>query len=168
MRRQIPAGKSRLCKASWVSFTMVGSVCADEVQLPQMKEGLWEWHTQQIVDGNVTQASMKICQTHEQEKAMQGPADAGKDACKSVTTRQSPGVYVSQTHCDKGPMQGAVSKVTMTYRGDTGYHSESHITRGTEEKVTIMESKYLGSCPVDMKPGDAVLEDGRRFNLSGN
>jgi hypothetical protein len=30
--------------------------------------------------------------------------------------------------------------------------------------VMIMDSKYLGSCPADMKPGDAVMADGKKIS----
>jgi hypothetical protein len=145
----------------------IGLVRADDVQLPPMKEGFWEWHTVQIVDGEKSESSVKVCQTHEQEKAMQSANEAVKESCTSTTTRQSPGVYTAETNCKSGPLAGAKSTVKMVYHGDSAYHAEAHVSQGSSEKVTIMDSKYLGVCPKDMGPGDAVLPDGRKFNISG-
>jgi hypothetical protein len=152
--------------ASAVLVSM-GIVRAGDAPLPQMKEGFWEWHTTQLVEGRKTETSMKICQSHEQEKAIQSANEAVKNACTSTTTRDSPGVYTSQTHCTTGPLAGASSKVKMTYHGDTGYHAEAHVIRTGSEQVTIMDSRYLGICPTGMKPGDAVLADGTKFNMGG-
>jgi hypothetical protein len=69
--------------------------------------------------------------------------------------------------CDAGPLAGSISKTTMTYKGDTSYHIEQHMT-GKSESVTIIDESYLGSCPPDMKPGDVVMADGKKMNIGGS
>ncbi len=33
--------------------------------------------------------------------------------------------------------------------------------RGGAETVTVMDTKYLSSCPVGMKPGSIIMPDGK-------
>jgi hypothetical protein len=39
---------------------------------------------------------------------------------------------------------------------------------GDSESVTIIDSRYLGSCPADMKPGDTVMADGTKMSLGAH
>jgi hypothetical protein len=41
---------------------------------------------------------------------------------------------------------------------------EMHMNEGKSETVMIMDSKYLGSCPAGMKPGDVVMADGGKIS----
>jgi hypothetical protein len=144
-----------------------GIASADELQLPPMKEGLWESHTQQVIEQKKYETAMKICQTHELEKSMKSAGESlrKQNQCTEVVTRQSANSYSSESHCDKGPLTGSVTKTTITYQGDTSSHMELRMKNGPSETVTIIDSRYLGSCPADMKPGDAVMADGAKMNL---
>jgi len=55
--------------------------------------------------------------------------------------------------------------MTMISQGDTSYHMEQHMTTGQSKTVTIIDERYLGSCTADMKPGDAVMADGKKISL---
>jgi hypothetical protein len=55
------------------------------------------------------------------------------------------------------------SSFAYTYQGDTASHTEMHTNDGKSETVTTMDAKYLGSCPAGMKPGDAVMPDGKKI-----
>jgi hypothetical protein len=39
------------------------------------------------------------------------------------------------------------------------------MTTGQSESVAIIDQRYLGSCPSDMKPGDAVMADGKTISF---
>jgi hypothetical protein len=41
---------------------------------------------------------------------------------------------------------------------------EMHTIEGKSETVTIMDAKYLGSCPAGVKPGGAVMVDGKKIS----
>jgi hypothetical protein len=58
-------------------------------------------------------------------------------------------------------MSGTVieAKQTFTYQGNTSFHSETHMTytpalNGRTDQTIVLDEKYVGSCPVGMKPGD--------------
>ena len=58
----------------------------------------------------------------------------------------------------QGAKRRLLTKVVYTYQGDTASHTEMHMNVGKSETVMIMDAKYLGSCPVGMKPGDLIMD----------
>ena len=142
---------------------------AAEPQLPVMKEGLWESHTQQVIQGKKVETSMKICQTHAIEESMKSTGEKLRAAnqCTESLTQTSANSYTSESRCTQGTLAGSVTKSTFTFQGDTASHMEMHMTKGQTDSVTIIDSKYLGSCPADMKPGDAVMANGMKMNFAG-
>jgi hypothetical protein len=137
---------------------------ADEIKPPPTKEGLWETHSTQTQHGKtVSDTSVKMCQSKELTKSMQSDAEElrKKNECTSGLTRPSPNTYVEQSRCAKGPNAGSVTMVVYTYLGDTASHTEMHLDVGKAESLMIMDAKYLGSCPVGMKPGDLIMGDGK-------
>jgi hypothetical protein len=151
-------------------FVAAGIAGADEPQLPPLKEGLWESHTQMVIQNNKHESTLKVCRTHEIDKSVKEKTKAiGENLrksrqCTDVITRQSAASYSSESHCAK---DGSVTKTTVTFQGDTSYHMEMHRKDNQSESATTIDDKYVGSCPVDMKPGDAVMGDGKKFNLVG-
>jgi hypothetical protein len=149
-------------------FVSAGIAVADEPQLPPLKEGLWESHTQMIIQNTKHDSVLKLCRTHQIDKSVKEQSKAiGENLrksrqCTDVITRQSAGSYSSESHCVK---DGSATKTTVTYQGDTSYHMEMHRKDNQSESVTTIDDKYVGSCPADMKPGDAVMGDGKKFNL---
>jgi hypothetical protein len=160
--------KTEILSSFAMMFVSIGIACADELQLPPMKEGLWESHTQQVIQGKKYDISMKMCKSHEFDKSMQASMKtAGENMrklnhCTDSVTRLSGNSYSSEMHCEK---DGSVTKTTMSYQGDTSYHMEMHMTDSKSETVMIIDDKYVGNCPADMKPGDAVTGDGKKMNL---
>jgi hypothetical protein len=138
-------------------------------QLPPLKEGLWEAHTQQIINKNKTESMLRLCRTHEYDNSIKASMkQAGENMrkskqCTETVTRKSANRFLSEMHCDA---DGSVTKVTMTFQGDTSYRMEMHVKNGKSDAATIINDRYVGPCPADMKPGDAVTGDGRRMNLA--
>jgi len=146
---------------------LTGIAGADEFKPPPMKDGLWETHSTQIQQGKtVFDMSAKMCQSKELTKSMQSSGEElrKKNACTSAVTQPSPNKYVEESRCAKGPSAGSVTKITYTYQGDTASHTEMHTNDGKSETVMIIDAKYLGSCPAGMKPGDAVMADGKKIS----
>jgi len=53
--------------------TMIVSIeiaSADEIQLPPLKEGLWESHTQQTIQQKKIETMMKLCRTNALDKSI--------------------------------------------------------------------------------------------------
>jgi uncharacterized protein DUF3617 len=163
--------KTLLILNAAIAAAVIGSVRADEIQPPFTKEGLWEATTSHTMAGKTTQMTMKICQNHAtQQKDRDLSAQLrGKDQCVHTTSQSGPGIYVSDKKCTTGPNAGSSSKSTLTLQGDTAYHLDLHVTSnaGAESAMNI-DAKYLGPCPSDMKPGDVVTADGKKFNAGGN
>jgi hypothetical protein len=150
--------------------TMIVSIenaSADQIQLPPLKEGLWESHTHQVIQKRKVETVMKLCRTNALDKSMKSAGEEMRKSyhCVVVLTRQSANSFFSEMHCDKGPLSGSVNKTTMTYQSDTSYRVEQRMTMGQSETVTIIDERYLGSCPSDMKPGDALMADGKKISL---
>ena len=150
-----------------VLSALTGIAGADEFKPPPMKDGLWETHSTQVQQGKtVFDTSAKMCQSKELTKSMQSSGEElrKRNACTSTVTQPSPNTYVEESRCAKGPNAGSVTKITYTYQGDTASHTEMHTNNGKSETVMIIDAKYLGSCPAGMKPGDAVMADGKKIS----
>jgi hypothetical protein len=144
----------------------IGIAGADEFKPPPMKDGLWETHSTQTQQGKtVIDMSVKMCQSKELTKSLQSNGEElrKKNECTSTVTQPSPNTYVEESRCSKGPNAGSVTKIIYTYQGDTASHTEMHMNTGKSETVMTMDAKYLGSCPAGMKPGDAVMADGKKI-----
>jgi hypothetical protein len=141
---------------------------ADTPTLPPLKEGLWESHTQQTIKKNKTQTVLELCRTHEYDESIKASMKlAGENLrqlkqCIEKVTRRSANSFSSEMRCVK---DGSVTKVTMTFEGDTSYRMEMHVKEGKSDTATIVDDRYVGACPADMKPGDAVTADGKKMNL---
>jgi hypothetical protein len=142
---------------------------ADEPQLPPLKEGLWESHTQQKTKTNKIESVLKLCRTHEYDQIVRASVKlAGENTrklnqCSETVKRKSANSYSSEMRC---VIDGSVTKVTMTFQGDTSYRMDMHLKNGKSETEMIIDDRYVGSCPSDMKPGDAVTGEGRKMNLA--
>jgi Ca2+-dependent lipid-binding protein len=139
----------------------IGIAGADGIKSPPTKEGLWETHSTRTQQGKtVSDSSAKMCQSNELTKSMQSNAEElrKKNECTSSVTQPSTNTYVEERRCAKGPNAGSVTKVVYTYQGDTASHTEMHMNVGQSESVMIMDTKYLGSCPAGMKPGDLIMD----------
>jgi hypothetical protein len=113
----------------------------------------------------VIDTSVKMCQSKELTKSLQSNGEElrKKNECTSTVTQPSPNTYVEESHCSKGPNAGSVTRIIYTYQSDTASHTEMHMNAGKSETVMTMDAKYLGSCPAGMKPGDAVMADGKKI-----
>jgi isoleucyl-tRNA synthetase len=141
---------------------------ADEPPLPFLKDGLWESHIHQTVNGQQTEHTVRMCQTADtqrQERAFSASLRQ-RNQCTYSVKRQSANVYVSENRCQSGALAGTLSKGTMTFQGDTAYHDEVHVLQSGNVKTTITDAKYVGACPTDMKPGDTIFDNSVRSNIS--
>jgi hypothetical protein len=163
--------KTLLILNAAIAAALIGSVRADEIQPPFTKDGLWQATTAHTTAGKTSQMSLKICQNRDtQQKDRDLSLQVRqKDQCAHTTTLAGPGVYVTEKKCTTGPNAGSSTKATMTFQGDTAYRLDMHMTNSAgAESAMIVDAKYLGPCPPDMKPGDTLLPDGKKLNTSGN
>jgi hypothetical protein len=160
--------KNHLLAIGAMTLVLAGLAVADEPQMPPLKEGLWESHTQMTIQNAKHETVLKLCRSHDFDKYMKDTTKAAaaglhkQNQCTDTTTQVSPSSYSSESHCAK---DGSVTKTTATFQGDTSYHMEMHRKDNQSETVTTLDDKYVGRCPADMKPGDTVMADGKKFNF---
>lgn len=139
--------------------------------LPMRRDGLWEMTMKMSAPMAMT-TSMRQCTDAAEERAGAafrngGPQQAGV-SCKAGTPMPAPGGGWS--YSSVCTMRGMTMTTRGVARGDfrTAYHMES-TTRmepapmpQMAETRMVMDSKWIGPCPADMKPGDTIV-NGRRM-----
>lgn len=163
--------KKMLVSAAAVILLAIGIANADDPPaLPEMKEGLWSMQKHMVENpGNKrSDQTSTICRNHAYDRHSLSVAK-GVKGCTTIGESFQGGKYSLQTHC---LLAGTVvdSKGTTTFQGDTAAHAESHATytpalAGISETTMIMDSKFEGSCPADMQPGDMKAADGKVIHL---
>jgi len=141
-----------------------GIASAQDYKPPPMKDGLWETHSVQSTAGkSFNGMTIKMCQTKELTQSSEAlSAQLRKtNQCTSTIVQQSGNMVVEESRCAKGPNAGEVTRLVYSHVGDTASHIEMHSHRAGAEDVTVMDMKYLGSCPSGMKPGDVIMPDGK-------
>ena len=141
---------------------------AQNIELPPMKEGLWAIHhiTIQSPSGKKMESIDRLCRNHEYDAFIRAEAKKAP-GCKILHESLKGAVYTSETECTAlGTVIHAKSTVTT---GDNAVRSESHAVNtpplnGVTENTIIMEQKYVGACPADLRPGDLVRADGIKIN----
>jgi hypothetical protein len=112
----------RLAAAAAILLALTSVARADDPELPPLKEGLWESHTLQKSKTNKTESVLKLCRTHEYDQTVRSSIKlAGENTrrlnqCTEKVKRKSANSYSSEMHCTR---DGSVTKVTMTFQGDT-------------------------------------------------
>jgi hypothetical protein len=131
---------------------------ASAVDFPQRQEGLWERHNQTIQNpGNrKIELTSTICRDHTYDKSVTvtKPSDP---SCTYDLKDLGGGNYSSQTRCT---IDATVVETAQTFSYQAGsVHSETHIKYtpalgGRTDMTVILDEKFVGSCPANMKPGD--------------
>jgi hypothetical protein len=151
-----------------LSFLLLAGV-AGAFDYPYAKEGLWTIHTKDIENpGNkVTERDYSICRNHAYEDYVRSRSK--RSECKTLQENLSGSVFTTENECTLyGTVIHSVGKTVFT--GDSASHTESHSTFapasfGRTESATIIDEKYVGSCPTNMQPGDSMTKDGRIVHL---
>lgn len=156
-------------KKGMIPAVIVASLAvAHAANAPEMKEGLWSVHTTVISGSAKNEGSFTLCRSHAFGESVE---NREKDVLKCNVLRETheAGKYSSETHCTAGGI-AIDTKETITFQGDTEFHSEAHSTTTTStgsptEMTMIHDQKYLGSCPAGVQPGDRVNADGTVIHL---
>lgn len=149
----------------------VGVVMAAD-QMPHHKAGLWEIT---VALGSQKPGHEKICLDDATEKLMYKMGSGmSQKMCSQVSMHSTTSQLTVDATCKRGDSTFTSRSVT-TFTGDTAYHSEittHHENAGADrpDSKSTMDGKWVGTCPADMKPGDAVvtmegLQQPMRMNL---
>lgn len=149
---------------SVTALLLLPALAARAVDLPEVREGLWEAHMQTIdkTTNKKDENGFKVCRSNATEKQAYERMKAMKE-CSFDIQNLGAGKYVSTSRCTMG---GSVIESKTTFEiTSTASHSETHTTYtpalyGKSDDLTIQDQKYIGSCPAGTKPGQILKADG--------
>lgn len=153
----------------WLPFLLVVGSLAHADSLPHQKPGEWQM-TRSSPDSKVRPMTVKLCIDSATESALM---DMGKSSARKMCSKSE--VHFSgakgsiDTVCHLGTSTQTTHS-TITFTGNEAFHVETHAHfdppfLGKSEHTTIADSKWLGPCPGDMKPGDVVMANGVKINI---
>ncbi len=137
-------------------------------ELPDIKAGLWEIET--TLDGASEGKSMQCMDKNTTRDIMAASTKMLGNKCSDVQTKKQGSEYVSKLECDLG---GSKMKSNSVLRGDfkTSFTVTADTTfnppfMGQSKSNSLSTAKYLGDCKEGMVPGDTILPDGTKVNLT--
>jgi hypothetical protein len=150
-------------KLIFAAVTFWLPVCAAYADLPELKEGLWSFHSVTTNNlGNKVENTVKLCRDHAYDKHIRELGNK-TSSCVKISESTSGGRYSVEQRCTIGKYV-MLGKSTAVLQGNT-LHGESHTTTtpamgGESETTVISDSQYEGSCPSGVVPGDTIRADG--------
>lgn len=151
--------------AGVLSSLAVATAAADA--LPSIRAGLWEIRSgsEQAAAGAVRQCidDATFREMLQTAQRMMG------SACSPLAVRRGRDQYVAEIRCQLGPSTLA-SSTELTGDFQTVYRSVTRTSivpplLGQGGSVEVSTGRFLGACSAGMRPGDAILPDGRRVNV---
>jgi hypothetical protein len=132
--------------------------------LPEPRPGLWQM-TNFKEDGTKLQTSTRCIDAASEARVREfANRPETKEACPKNTTEKKGDVYESYSECNiMGSKTITISRTTGDFNSEYTTTIETTMEppmRGMAKRVSRSESKWLGECPPNMKPGD-VSVDGR-------
>jgi Protein of unknown function (DUF3617) len=156
---------TRVCVYMGVLLVLPVTV-AGAAHPPQLREGLWEIRVQssENSDGKKSDFVYKLCRDHAYDKRIDAVAKKNKN-CATKMESLGDGRYSAASRCTAEGIV-IVSKGLSIYQNDTSVHTETVATYtpafyGKTDETMIQDQRYVGSCPVGVKPGDRIMADGR-------
>ena len=132
---------------------------------PMVKEGFWSTKIQTIESpgGSKSETASQLCRNHAYDEYLW---ETSKKTTKCTTISET---YVGHSwsielRCSFGPSV-MDTKSVVTSDGESSIHSETTTVTtppldGFADTTMIGDSKYLGSCPSGVQPGDIIYSDG--------
>ncbi len=143
---------------------------AHALDLPKRKSGLWEM----TMIGDQTNGQPQTVTTCVDQKTDTGLSSSfgGKipKNCKQPTMKKSAGSYIITSSCK---FTDSNVKTVAILSGDTNsaYKIDRTSTytppnKGRKESKQSIEAKWLGACKAGQRPGDMIMPDGTKINIS--
>lgn len=152
-----------------LSLTIIfSSKFASANELPDIKKGLWEIET--VLDGQSEGKTLQCMDKNTTRDIMAASTKLLGNSCSEVKTTKKSSDYHSDLECDLG---GSKMKSNSILSGD--FKSNFKVVAetsfnppflGQSNSKSISSAKYLGDCKEGMVPGDAILPDGTKVNLT--
>ena len=143
---------------------------AHALDLPKRKSGLWEM----TMIGDQTNGQPQTVTTCVEQKTDTGLSSSFGDKipknCKQPTLKKSAGTYVITSSCK---FTDSNVKTSAILSGDTNsaYKIDRTSTytppnKGRKESKQSITAKWLSTCKADQRPGDMIMPDGSKINIS--
>lgn len=141
----------------------VGSLPA--LELPPKKVGLWETSSlSSRHPGTAVRVQMCFAAGTDRELNAQAEASLKKMGCSSVPLRYLDGSYVYDSTCKLGPNTMTTHSV-ISYPADGTIHGLTTMdtTGGGGRSTMTSDSKWIGPCRSDQKPGEGEIMNMDQF-----
>ena len=143
---------------------------AHALDLPKRKSGLWEM----TMIGDQTNGQPQTVTTCVAQKTDTGLSSSFGDKipknCKQPTLKKSAGTYIITSSCK---FTDSNVKTIAILSGDTNsaYKIDRTSTytppnKGRKESKQSITAKWLSACKADQRPGDMIMPDGSKINIS--
>jgi hypothetical protein len=137
-------------------------------EMPDIKPGLWEIETS--VDGTSEGKTLQCMDEKTSKEIMSASTKMLGDQCKDIEIKKSAGTYVSKIDCNLGPSRMlSTSVLSGDFKTSFNVKAESSFTppfMGQGKSTSVSNAKYLGACKDGMEPGDAIMPDGTKINIT--
>jgi len=150
--------------------SLAGAALAGGPDYPPRKPGLWEM-TMSQADGKSAPHVAQQCIDAKTDQAMRELGQGmGQNACSKQEMRKEGDKLVVDSVCKIGTSTATTHAVlsgdfTSAYRMETRSTYEPPVA-GRKEGSAIMETKWVGPCKSDQKPGDMIMPGGMKMNIS--
>jgi hypothetical protein len=158
----------RILLVATIALIAATAVHADPY--PHRKPGLWQVSLT-MTDSKLPPVTSKYCIDAATESALMGLGQSMmKNACSQQDVHVAGGKGTIDTVCKFG-QSTQTSHTVIAFTGDTAYHSatRSHMQPamfGKSDHSSTTDAKWIGPCPGDMKPGDVIMANGLKMNIS--
>ena len=138
-------------------------------EYPPRKPGLWEMKMSQA-DGKSAPMVSHQCIDAKTDQAMRDMGQGmGKSACSKNEMRKDGDKLVVDSVCKMGPST-TTSRTVLSGDFGNAYRAEikssySPPLAGRSEGSAIIETRWVGPCKADQKPGDMIMANGMKMNI---
>lgn len=136
---------------------------------PPRKPGLWEMKMSQA-DGKSAPMVSHQCIDARTDQAMRDMGQAmGPNACSKQEMRKEGDKLVVDSVCKMGPST-ATSRTVLSGDFGNAYRAEIKSSynpplAGRSEGSSVIETRWVGPCKSDQKPGDMIMANGMKMNI---
>ena len=149
--------RSRTHSTLFVGLTLLAVSSAWALELPPMKQGLWETASTSSLRPALT-ARTQVCYGAGTERELRAKAEAAlkQYQCVMPGYQQSGDSYVYESACTIGG-HTLTTRSVLTYQGDSSIHgvTTSDPGDGKPPHTNTGDSRWIGDCKPGQKPGDS-------------
>ncbi len=137
---------------------------------PARKPGLWELTTKDDLGGAPQVAQHCVDAASDQALQQLGKGMA-QQMCADVKASREGDKYIIESTCAMSPKNKMHNRSVLSGNFQSAYREDTE-TRfdppmmGIKSTRSRMEARWLGACKPGQKPGDVILDNGMKINLS--